>query len=234
MKVWITLTEPGATRLAREFSIFGYTSVCESVTQIHFLPPNYQPNRTNKVPSLLIFLSQHAAEQYLNDIYCEAHNDSKFLAIGPRTAEKLRAVGLHVLEPAHSNSEGLLASPWVAQLSEADGVWIVCGERGRDKLHLDLAQRCDLTVVTLYRRIPRSVASERIRGADIILIGSVQAFDEVSKAWNACGGDPLVKFVVPSERVAERGLELGFSQVITAGNMNSESLLQAMARVQNG
>ena len=232
-KVWITLTEPSAARIASQLSRRGFTSVCESVTEIEFFAPKFSPPDNIRTPDLLIFLSQHAALHYLDQLHCDAYGASKFLAIGASTAEILRRAGLAVVEPAHASSEGLLASPLIQNIKANDQVWIVCGEAGRDILQQSLATRCNTSTVTLYRRGIRAVPKKEVADADIILVGSAQGFIEAAKVWQSVGGNPAVSFIVPSARVAELGLELGLTQVVNAGGMGSELLLKAVARIEH-
>ena len=232
-KVWITLTEPSASRIAAQLIPEGYKSICESVTEIQFLPPKLNPSQKIDAPDLCIFLSQHAARQYLAKVYCEAHRTCTFLAIGPSTADILKAGGLSVIEPEHASSEGLLACPTVQSIKADEHVWIFCGEDGRDILHKSLMQRCHLNVVTLYRRIVRSIENPSIANANVILVGSTHGFIAAAKVWRELGGSLSANFVVPSERVANLSLELGFSRVVNAQGMDARSLLNALARIEN-
>ena len=232
-KVWITLTEPSASRIAARLFPEGYKSICEPVTEIQFLPPKLNPSQKIDAPDLCIFLSQHAARQYLNEVYCEAHRTCTFLAIGPSTADILKASGLSVIEPKHASSEGLLACPTVQNIKADEHVWIFCGEDGRDILHKSLMQRCHLNVVTLYRRIVRSIENPSIANANVILVGSTHGFIAAANTWRALGGSASVKFIVPSDRVADLSLELGFSGVVNAKGMDAQSLLNALARIEN-
>ena len=232
-KVWITLTEPSASRIASQLGAAGYQSICESVTEIELLPSKLSPQQKIDAPHLCIFLSQHAARQYLNEVYCDAHQTCTFLAIGPSTADILKASGLSVIEPEHASSEGLLACPAIQGIKAGDRVWILCGEDGRDILHKSLMQRCHLSVVKLYRRIDRPIKDPSVIDSNVILVGSTQGFIAAANAWRALGGSASVKFIVPSDRVADLSLELGFSGVVNAKGMDAQSLLNALARIEN-
>ncbi|MEZ7818410.1 MAG: uroporphyrinogen-III synthase [Candidatus Azotimanducaceae bacterium] len=232
-KVWITLTQPGASRIAAQLASEGYECICESVTEIQLLPLRLTPITNNVVPDLCIFLSQHAAKQYLQEVYCEAHSACKFLAVGPSTAKVLRQSGLQVLEPEHASSEGLLACATVQNIKAGERVWLVCGEGGRDILHKSLAKRCHLSVLNLYRRINPSIKNARVIDADIILVGSYQGFVAAAKTWQELGGSLSASFVVPSQRVADLSLELGFTRVVNARGLDTQSLLKALARIKN-
>lgn len=233
-KVWITLTEPSASRLAVQLMSAGYPSVCEAVTEIALLSPNVTPLQKTDAPDLCIFLSQHAARQYLDQVYCAAHRKCKFLAIGPSTAEILKLSGLCVVEPEHASSEGLLACATVQNVKAHEHVWIFCGEDGRDILQKSLIKRCHLNVVNLYRRNARPITNLSVVEADVILVGSTHGFTAAANSWRALGGSASVKFLVPSERVAAHGLELGFPEAINAQGMDTQSLLNALARIENG
>lgn len=233
-KVWITLTEPSASRISAQLASAGYANFCESVTEIEFLSQELTVSQKAEVPDLCIFLSQHAARQYLQQIYCEAHRKCKFLAIGPGTAEILRISGLYVVEPEHASSEGLLACAIVQSVKADDYVSIFCGEEGRDILQKYLKKRCYLNVVNLYRRIVRPIKNPRIVDANIILVGSTHGFIAAANTWRRLGGNPSVKFLVPSERVGALSLKLGFSEVVNAQGMDTHSLVNALARIENG
>ena len=232
-KVWITLTEPSASRISAQLASAGYTSFCESVIKIEFLSQKVTAPKKTEVPDLCIFLSQHAARQYLEEVYCEAHKKCEFLAIGPSTAEILRFGGLYVVEPEHASSEGLLACAIVQSIKVDDHVSIFCGEDGRDILQKYLEKRCHLNVVNLYRRILRPIENPRVIDASIILVGSTHGFIAAANIWRRLGGNASVQFLVPSERVGALSLELGFSEVVNAQGMDTQSLLKALARLKN-
>ncbi|MDA8868278.1 uroporphyrinogen-III synthase [Pseudomonadales bacterium] len=232
-KVWITLTEPSASRIAAQLIPEGYKSICEAVTEIQILPPKINPSEKVNASDLCIFLSQHAARQYLDEVYCDAHKACTFLAIGSSTAEVLRLGGLCVVEPEHASSEGLLACPTVQSIKADDHVWIFCGENGRDILHKSLIKRCHLNVVNLYRRATRTIKNPSVVDASVIVVGSTHGFIAAANTWRALGGSALAKFVVPSDRVADLGLELGISEVVNAQGMDTQSLLNALARIEN-
>jgi hypothetical protein len=77
------------------------------------------------------------------------------------------------------------------------------------------------------------VPNKEVADADIILVGSAQGFIEAAKVWQSVGGNPAVRFIAPSARVAELGLGLGLTQVVNAGGISSELLLKAVARIEH-
>ena len=72
-----------------------------------------------------------------------------------------------------------------------------------------------------------------IANANVVLGGSIDGCKAGASIWRAFGGSESVKCIVPSDRVADLSLELGFSGVVNAKGMDAQSLLNALARIEN-
>lgn len=140
------------------------------------------------------------------------------VAVGAATAAALRQLGREadLPEGAHS-SEGLLELPL---LREAAGrhYAIVTGEGGRDALERTLAARgARVDVVAVYRRVdlphaPEAVA-DAVRTASAAIVTNGEALERLVALVPPPARDALLRLqlVVPSPRVVEKAVQLGFA-----------------------
>lgn len=162
----------------------------------------------------------------------------RLAAIGNATAEALRKrTGAPVSMPADATSEGLLA---LAPLRDVAGrrVAIVGGEGGRRRLDADLRRRgAEVLRAAVYRRervtIPRDRLRTLLEEADAIVVTSGEALDHLT-AITPGELRPRLRgsqLVVPSARVLQQALDLGFAQpppLVAAAR--SEAVVSALAR----
>lgn len=203
MKVWITRTEPVASRLAQRLSQAGVTCLVEPVLGIEAT----RLKMPDEAFDLVIFVSVHAANLGKSQL----RENLTWYAVGAATASALQR--LDVLCPPTDNetSEGLLELPG---LQEGNGrvVLLVCGEGGRPLLQDTLRERgFNVQRFEVYRRIALEV--EAPTEVEIIVVGSAQAMRLVADQWVKGGGDKNIEVVAPSLRVAEIGRSIGFKNV---------------------
>lgn len=162
----------------------------------------------------------------------------RLAAIGDATAEVLRErTDAPVLTPEDPTSEGLLA---LAPLYDVAGrrIAIVGGEGGRRRLDADLRGRgAEVLRAAVYRRervaIPRSRLRTLLEEADAIVVTSGEALDHLIAITPEELRPHLrgLQLVVPSARVLQQALDLGFAQPppLAAGT-RTEAVVGALAR----
>lgn len=140
------------------------------------------------------------------------------VAIGAATATALQALGREALAPAGGySSEGVLSLPLFAEPA-GKRVLVVTGAGGLDLIAPELARRgVSVERAEVYRRVPLPHAPERVlaalRGTQAIVLTSLEALDQLLRLTPEASQAALKRkqLVVPSQRVVEKALELGFS-----------------------
>lgn len=221
MKVWITRSEPGATRLAEALLAQGWTPVVAPVTGIETLPVS--PPRQAVV---CVVLSEHAVLPA-----SVVHPKLGFIGIGEQTAVALRAAGCApVVVPDTHDSEGIIA--WLAErrkvLDELP-VLILTGEGGTERVERYLRSAgVDCLRLNAYRRVRLEVAVET-GDVNAIIIGSGEAVRAVAEHWLSNGGSGDVVVIVPSNRVAQLASEAGFTHVVISAGASPDAVVRSLA-----
>ncbi len=197
--------------------------------------------------AFLIFVSQNAVEygfNWIEDYWPQFPTGLTCLAIGAKTeqamTQRLATLGM----PAHNmnednsrmDSEALLALPCLQNVNDTK-VLIFRGLGGRTQL-LDSLQARGAKVqhCELYRRLVPAAAEQQLRGIcltpgqDIVPLfsgESLQNFDDLLskntiEAWQA------LALVVPSQRVADMALSMGYHHIACAQNATEDEMLNAI------
>lgn len=223
VRLWVTRTEPGASRLAVALCENGFDVLKAPVLRIERLCATPPPQRFD----LVVFVSEHAVDgAACNGWFNHPARHGPAAAIG---AEADNALRQHGMEPA------LRASANAAEIVDAlpsmpRRTLVVKGEGGRDVLQRRLRQRGgDVVEWNVYRRVSLSpkVAQQRI---DAIIASSGDGAKAVVNCWRNLGRDDTVPFLVPSQRVAAQVRRLGFANVVVTLGASAPAVLQALAQ----
>ena len=225
MKVWITRSQPGADRQAQALAAAGHDPLVAPVLEIRPLPGSAPEGPFD----IVIFLSEHAVRHGLPRLRVAG---AQLLAVGARTAAVLRAAGCDAEQPARADSEGLLALPLLRDVT-GRRVLLVCGADGRMLLATELAARgAQLARFVCYRRCVCAVDPTVLVAVDVIAVGSADGLAAAARPWFAGGGRADVPLLVPSARVREQGVALGFSNVHDCAGADDQSLLLGLRALQ--
>jgi len=176
-----------------------------------------------------IFISANAAElaiQWL-DQYWPMLPEVQLFAVGQQTGLLLKAYGAEVLSPQRQqNTEGLLNEMPQLQDLANKSVIIFRGAGGRATLADTLSSRgATVTYCDLYRRVIDPVSLAKAQAEDCRCL--VAHSGELLQAMGAVGNTSTV-LVVPSERVAEIGSDLGYKHLVVAESALPESMFRAV------
>jgi uroporphyrinogen-III synthase len=228
VRVWLTRTQPGADRQARALAAAGYQAVVAPVLTVRAVP-----SRPPRGPfDWVIFLSEHAVRFGFPALEASGGLTSAgVLAVGARTAAALGELGITALAPEQPTSEGLLE---LDELTRVRGrrVLLVRGVGGRTLLADVLAGRgADVEQFECYRREAADAVDVPVAGCDVIVAGSGDGLREAARLWWAAGGRADVAVLVPSGRVAELAVALGFSRIHDCGGADEGAVLAGLRQL---
>ena len=221
MRVWLTRTEPGATRQAEALAKRGFGVLKAPVLGIERLhsPPPAGPF------DVAVFVSEHAAAHAA----ANGWTPGPALAIGAATGRALEAFGVAPGWPIQANARGVIdlfaPSPPARTL-------VVKGMGGRTTLQDWLRGRKRIVAEwDVYRRIRLDVeiAGEAI---DAIVAGSGDGLRVVEQLWFAGRRDAGVPLLAPSDRVADLASAMGFEQVVVTAGAGTDAVLRALLRLR--
>ena len=149
IRLWLTRTQPGAQRQARELAAAGYQTLIEPVLAIEATGAAIPTTGAD----IVVFLSEHAVSACADFGFCSG---ARVYAIGARTAQRLKAHGIDASVPDDERSEGLLNMAQLRDLRH-QRVLLVAGEGGRDLLASAFSERgASVGEYRCYRRVARS------------------------------------------------------------------------------
>ena len=231
MRVWVTRTEPGATRLAAVLAEHGFDAFRCPV--LHVEPTLAEAPRGPF--AVAVFVSEHAVRHGWRNGIAAA-----FAAIGETTRGALSERGAHVAWPAFADAAGvadaLRAAPPARTL-------VVKGEGGRDTLQRRLRARGGAALDwNVYRRVAAEsvdLAGQRI---DAIVASSGEGLRRVAAHWFArepsarqpFAQEPpaVVPLLVPSQRVAALARDAGFATVRCTDGASAPAVLAALRELE--
>ena len=221
MRVWVTRTEPGASRLGARLVEAGFEAWVRPVLDVE---PTAAPPPAGQF-ALTVFLSGHAVEYAVDNGWVS----TPALAIGKSTRRALAQHGIEARTPDRSSSEGIIAA---LAANPPENVMIAAGEGGRDVLERWLGERGIPAVKwSLYRRVAVSGSLDPADIIDAIVGSSAAALRVVANMWFSSSRSANVAMLVPSERVAESARALGFARVMVTGGAGDEAVVAALGRM---
>jgi uroporphyrinogen-III synthase len=223
MKVWITRSEPGASRLAERLRDSGFVPLVAPVIGIERLRP--ESTTTMVAAYVCVVLSEHAVPA-VGDVtpICG------YLAIGRNTADALMDKGFSpVRVPQTEDSVGII--DWLEQnLPERPdaAVVIYSGEGGTQQVESYLRTKAQaFHRVNAYRRIHLPL-DRSISDADVIVVSSGAALDAVRAHLGSAGLALSVPLVVPSPRVQAAAEAAGFVRIVLAKGASPEAIVEVL------
>ena len=244
VRVLVTRPEPSAARLADAFAAEGavvHRVPALAIARVEDTESAERLRHRLADISVIVFTSVNAVECFFGPAPGAAPDrmPAAVLAVGPATAEALRArgvAGVHTPR-GRSDSEGLLSRPELeARRVVGRVVAVVKGEGGRDLLGKELVRRgAGVVEANVYRRrAPERLAEmlEAVReSVDIVTVTSAEALENLAAAapWTASWlSDRML--VTVSERVAGIARARNLSRVAVAAEADAASIVDAAVR----
>jgi uroporphyrinogen-III synthase len=229
VKVWMSRSQPGAERQAADLRSAGYQVVTAPVLDIEALADPSPPGPFDWV----IFLSEHAVHHGLPALVASGClSGAQILAVGSRTAVVLEHSGWTAEVPQEATSEGLLALPRLQRLA-GQRILLVAGVGGRSLLEQTLTERGAAVLrFECYRRAAAAALDPAVLACDVIVAASADGLTRAAELWLGAGGRADVPVLVPSARVARRGVEVGLQSLHDCGGADSRAWLAGLERLQ--
>lgn len=241
--VWVTRTEPGASRLATRLESAGYRVVKRPLLRIEGCPEPELRLMAREAASfdVIIAVSAHAVNFALPLIlgHGAAQGPSRgnepeaphWIAVGAQTAAALARFGVQAEVPEAETSEGILSSEVSGALS-GRRVLLLCGVGGRQLLARELSRRgADVVRLEAYRRVPATFTADwlaaQLPAVDVALIASAEAGAALAQLLPTATRRQL-RLVAGSERVSGELTELGFRAVAVAEGPGDDAMLAAL------
>jgi uroporphyrinogen-III synthase len=230
VKVWMSRSQPGAERQAADLRAAGYQVVVAPVIAIEATgarPPTGPYQR-------IVFLSEHAVRCGLPSL---VRGDAtlagaQVLAVGRRTAAVLDQHDVRAESPGVATSEGLLALPQLAR-PVGDAILLVGGVGGRTLLSDVLTERgARVMRFECYRRTVVAALDPVVLDCDVIVAASADGLTRVAELWLGAGGRANVPVLVPSARVAARGVEVGLQSLHDCAGADSDAWLRGLEQLK--
>ena len=222
MRVWVTRTEPGASRLAQRLADAGYAVLNAPVLRIA---------DTGAAPpdgcfDFVLFVSAHAVERAFAGGVELATAVTAGIGAGAENALRRRGI-----EPRPTGLANAAAVPSALGTPPARTL-VVKGHGGRDVVQNWLRSH-DAAVAewNVYRRVPMvpALADERI---DVIVAASGDGVAEIGKHWFADGRSGDVPLLVPSRRVARLAAATGFDHAVVADGAGDDAVMAALTELR--
>lgn len=224
MRVWVTRTEPGASRLSRRLTGAGHAVLNAPVLHIE--------GTSNPAPKgcfdFVLFVSSHAVERAFATGWGAALRPGAAAGIGAAAETALSSRGVRPRFCGLANATAVthaLVKPPVSTL-------IVKAEGGRDVVQNWVRSHgASVAEWDVYRRVPvrPDLSDEPI---DAIVAASGDGLRGVAELWFAGGRSGRVPLLVPSSRVAGLAVDRGFGNAIVTHGAADDAVVAAVAKLR--
>jgi uroporphyrinogen-III synthase len=225
VRVWLTRSEPGASRHAALIEAAGHACVVAPVLDVEAVPGA----APDGVFDVVIFLSEHAVRLGLPRVHSLLRQPgTSVLAVGARTAGVLETAGVPAAHPARADSEGLLQMPALLA-ARGSRVLLVSGAGGREVLGPALVARgAHVERFVCYQRRARPHVDIDPNRIDAIVASSADGLAQAARLWFAAGGGADLPVLVPSARVGASAVALGFRNVHDCQGPDAAAVLRVL------
>lgn len=224
MRIWVTRTEPGASRLSRRLARAGHAVLNAPVLRIEATSDAAPPGCFDFV----LFVSSHAVERAFATGWGAALSPGVAAGIGRATEVALRSRGIRTrlcgVADAAAVTRALVAAP--------PRTLVVKGEGGRDVVQNWVRSHgASVTEWDVYRRVPArpALGDERI---DAIVAASGDGLREIAEIWFAGGRSGGVHLLVPSRRVAGLAVACGFDNTVVTAGAADDAVVAALGKLR--
>ncbi|WP_407331849.1 uroporphyrinogen-III synthase [Enterovibrio sp. 27052020O] len=195
--------------------------------------------------SVVVAVSPRAveyAQAHLTEHLASWRTDLQFVAVGEKTASVWRDLsGINALQPPTEDSEGMLSLPIFSKKS-GQSVLILRGNGGRALLGDTLCQHgAKVRYFEAYQRhwnaddLSSLTTQWRADGVDTFVVTSGEQLSLLCQTISECDQQWLREchILVPSKRIYNQAIGLGFSAINCVNSASNDSLLRALYEMNN-
>jgi uroporphyrinogen-III synthase len=238
-QVLITRPEKAGRVLAQQLKSIGISAWCQPFFDYQVLASKKSTQRLiDKHPqAIVIFVSVAAVEfthHLLNFSYWPQIN---IIAVGSATEAALKSVGVNAISPELHTSEGLLTlNALVESNINNKDIIIVRGDGGREHLAKQLSVRgANVHYLESYKKVWFSLSQQHVQQwhnqqincivvtSNALLESIVHLIKNSDSYWQT-----TCRWIVASERIAERAKQLGLLNIVNANGANDQAIISAI------
>jgi len=225
--IWITRSEPGASRLEGVLTGAGFQSIKAPVLTTEMV----KEPAPSGVFDVTVFVSEHAVKHALRRNW---RSVGPVLAVGEATADALRSKELEILQAARASSEGILEL-LEEQYPNAGSVLIVAGADGRTDLAKWLTGKgIRVSTWITYRRVMLEPIVD-LGACDVVVASSADALSRIAELCFAHSsfdmGQGQLPVLVPSNRAAKVAASFGFKNIVNSNGADPRSVVATLNRL---
>lgn len=227
-RIWITRTEPSASRLAHELGQYGYECIVEPILEIKPIVAR-TPNTSF---DLVVYLSSHAV-RHINTL---KHGTIATMAVGDHTAETLNDYKIPAQIPNVQTSEGLV--DFIKNhYQHASTALIISGMQSRPYL-ADTLRKLGMLVekCEVYARQPRQLDFSAIfEQSNVILIDSLSCHQIVQNSLDSSTHAVKARkhVIVPTDRIAKVTAQNPRFIVHISNGVAAENILHVLSKLSS-
>ena len=219
--VWVTRTEPGASRLTAALRRERANVVNLPVLRTE---SSNEPRPTGTF-DIQVFVSEHAVRYAL----ATGFRPEEAVAVGRRTQGALASAGIQSSAPAAESARGV-CDLILCRYAHLDSVLLVRGQSGTMYIERDLPQK-GFRVETwpVYQRVRTNMVPRNFE-PDVIVASSGDGVRAVADSWlrESTGSRSTTLVVVPSQRVVDIAAECGFANVACSNGASPEAVVETL------
>ncbi|MEZ8143615.1 uroporphyrinogen-III synthase [Enterovibrio norvegicus FF-33] len=195
--------------------------------------------------SVVVAVSPRAVEYaqlHLNEHHTQWRSDLHFVAVGEKTASVWRELSnIDAMQPPSEDSEGMLSLPVFSKTTSLS-VLILRGNGGRALLGDTLIQSgAKVRYFEAYQRhwnaddLSSLAKQWRADGVDTFVVTSGEQLSLLCQTISECDQQWLREchILVPSKRIYNQAIGLGFSAINCVNSASNDSLLRALYEMNN-
>jgi uroporphyrinogen-III synthase len=238
-QVLITRPEKAGRVLAQQLESIGINARCQPF--FDYLPfankEKTQQLLEQNSQAIIIFVSVAAVEFAHHTVNFSHWQQKNIIAVGDATKTALKGLGIHAISPELHTSEGLLTLDVLHEKKiNNQTIIIVRGDGGREHLAQQLSLRgATIHYLESYQKVWLPLTQDHVlqwhnQQINCIVITSNALLESIVHLINNSDSywQTTCLWVVASNRISERAIQLGLRNIINANGANDQAMLNAI------
>ena len=219
--VWVTRTEPGASRLTAALKREQADVLNLPVLRIE---PSKEPKPAGEF-DIQVFVSEHAVRYALS----AGFRPERAVAVGRRTQGALASAGIQSCAPAAESARGV-CELILCRYANLGSVLLIRGQSGTMDIERDLPQKgFRVEAWPVYQRVRTNMVPRKFE-PDVIVASSGDGVRAVADSWlrESISSRSGTLVVVPSQRVVDIAVKCGFANVACSDGASPEAVVETL------